>query len=267
MATIAETKKLVVLPTGKETISFSELSIWGNCSFKHKLKYIDKIDLEKDNEFPVFGKAIHASCENFLQTRIMDKLICIEYLKKEWIKLAFENVEDWIKIAENVLEEIPDFLNKNFPNWEYVSAEEQLYEPIKGFEHIKFKGFIDAIIKVKDENGLDVYWIIDWKTATFWSKYKKSDPLVRSQLVYYKNLWSVKKNIPIKQIKCAFILLKRKGTKGKLCELVPVSAGTLSSDRAFYSIENMVYALNNGRFLKNKINCKFCPYAETSYCP
>src|SRR3990167_10914509 len=216
-------KTLKVLPTEKDYVSFSEISVWAGCSFKHKLKYIDKIELEPETEYLYFGKAVHASCQNFLETRVMDDTIAIKYIEEYWPKLGFIDVEKWIQIAKNILEDVPQFMDDNFPNWEYVGAEEKIIEPIMDFEHIKFKGYIDAIVRTKDKKGNDLYWIFDWKTATYWSKYKKSDFNVRAQLIYYKNFWSIKHNIPLKQIRCAFILLKRKSKKGKRCELVDVS--------------------------------------------
>ena len=45
-------------------ISYSELKIWAECPYKHKLIYINKVRKFIGNEFTAFGKAIHNLCEN-----------------------------------------------------------------------------------------------------------------------------------------------------------------------------------------------------------
>jgi CRISPR/Cas system-associated exonuclease Cas4 (RecB family) len=45
-------------------ISFSELKAWDQCSYYHKLTYLDKIRLFSGNEYTAFGKAIHEVYEH-----------------------------------------------------------------------------------------------------------------------------------------------------------------------------------------------------------
>ena len=57
-------------------ISFSELKIWNDCPWKHKLVYLDKIDSFKGNEHTAFGNAIHDTCEHMLldeELKTLDK--------------------------------------------------------------------------------------------------------------------------------------------------------------------------------------------------
>ena len=44
-------------------ISFSELKLWNECPFKHKLVYIDEVKKFLGNEYTAFGTAIHEVCE------------------------------------------------------------------------------------------------------------------------------------------------------------------------------------------------------------
>ena len=53
-------------------ISFSELKIWNECPFKHKLMYIDKIKGFIGNEYTAFGGAIHSLCENAIVGEISE---------------------------------------------------------------------------------------------------------------------------------------------------------------------------------------------------
>src|SRR5690348_365947 len=83
---MADEKKFELLPTGKSHISFSEVRDWKDCSFRHKLKYIKKIDLGKPGPLLDFGTAVHASCENFLKTRKMDASIATNMIENVWKK-------------------------------------------------------------------------------------------------------------------------------------------------------------------------------------
>ena len=76
-------------------------------------------------------------------------------------------------------------------------------------DNLMFKGFIDAIIKVPKKRGTGfTYWILDWKTAGSygWRRDKKQDILMTAQLILYKHFWSRKHEVPLKDIRCGFIL-------------------------------------------------------------
>ena len=51
----------------KEHISYSELRIWAECPFKHKIIYIDNKKGFQGNEYTAFGTTIHTLCENAVQ--------------------------------------------------------------------------------------------------------------------------------------------------------------------------------------------------------
>lgn len=267
---MSEEVKEISFPTGKPHVSFSEVKCWDECSFRHKLIHVNKIDLFKQNEFVGFGTAVHSSCENFLKTRIMDKSIALSYIDKFWAEHNFPKVEQWKKQAEDILEEIPSFLDSQFPGWSTISAEELLYEPIEGVEDIKFKGFVDAIIKVPTEirgKTKDLYWIIDFKTSNFgWKLEKKQDESIRSQLVYYKNFWSKKANIPFQDIRCGFLILKRTGKAGNKCDFFSVSVGDKTSSRSLKVLNNMISSVKKGVAIKNRDSCKYCDFNNTDHC-
>ena len=56
----------------KKKISFSELKIWNECPFKHKLNYVDGIKSFTGNEYTAFGTAIHYVCEMKVQDSSVD---------------------------------------------------------------------------------------------------------------------------------------------------------------------------------------------------
>lgn len=258
-----ENQQLVKLPTGRSNISFSEIKDWHDCSFRHKLKYIDRIDLREQDENSFAGVAIHDACRNFLKTKIMDDTIATDFIDKKWKENNLEKIDEWKLITKNILSAIPDFINRIFPSWECFDAEEEILEEINKLK-INFRGFIDAIIydKIKD-----TYLILDWKTsASGWHQYKKRSFIIKTQLIFYRNFWAKKHNIPLNKIKCGFIILK-KNKKDDKCELFIFSVGKKSIKKSERIIENMINAMDKKIFIKNRLNCEYCDYKKTTFCP
>jgi len=270
-------------PTGKPHVSFSEIKIWRECPWRHKLMYIDKIDTFEPSPYLDFGTAVHEGCENLLETKTVNKEKLLKDIRDSWEKNGFDDpewvarqpgwykyvpVDEWCQWAENMWSDIPEFLDRTFPGWETVKAEEELYEDISGKE-IKFKGFIDAVIKVPKKRGEGFnYWILDWKTSQSygWRRQKKQDILMTAQLILYKHFWSRKHNIPLKDVRCGFILLKRGANPGKVCELVTVSVGEKTLERGIKLMRNMISTVSRGMFLKNRDSCRYCQFKDTPHC-
>ena len=275
-----------LFPTGKLHVSFSEIKEWSECSWRHKLTRIDKIDMFEPSPYLGFGTVVHEGCENMLEGKDLNKDKLLNDIREDFKKHGFDDpewvakqpgwykkssdvgVEKWCEWAENMWAEIPDYLDKEFPGWETVKVEEDLYEDIEG-KSVKFKGFIDAIIKVPKKRGSGFnYWIIDWKTAGAygWRRDKKDDFKMQAQLILYKHFWSKKHGIPLKDIRCGFILLKRGGKLGKIVDIVPISVGPKTLAKGIKMMNNMITSVSNGMYLKNRNSCKFCPYENTEYC-
>lgn len=273
----------VVFPTGKPHISFSEVKQWKECSYRHKLLYVDKIEMFEPSPFLDFGTAVHEGCETLLETKQVDREKLLTDIKSAWEKYGFDDpdwvarqpgwykyapVDEWCNWAESMWTEVPAFLDETFPGWECFKAEEDLYEEVEG-KDIFFKGFVDGILKVPKSRGQGHnYWIIDWKTAGSygWRRDKKQDIGMTAQLILYKHFWSKKHNIPLKDIRCGFILLKRGAKSGKVCELVTVSVGPKSLTKGVKIMNNMINSVRKGFNLKNRNNCRYCPYFNTEHC-
>ena len=271
------------LPTGKSHISFSEVKCWKECSWRHKLLYVDKIDVFEPSPFLDFGTAVHEGCENLLEGKDLNKEKILKGVQDAWEEHGFDDpewvkrqpdwykyapVEEWCTWAENMWEDVPTFLDETFPEWTVVKAEEELREDIENTD-VKFKGFIDAVIKVPKKRGKGVnYWILDWKTASTygWRREKKQDILMTAQLMLYKHFWAKKHNVPLKDIRCGFILLKRGAKLGKVCELVTVSAGPKSIDKALKIMRSMIKSVKKQFNLKNRNSCRFCDFKDTVHC-
>lgn len=266
--------KFEKLPTGKPHVSFSEIRDWQDCSFRHKLKYIDKVGEDLPGVHLDFGTSVHAACEQFLKTRQMDRKIFLNSLKKLWEahqekcpeEFTAKAFKDFGQQGLSILADVPKWFDEQFSEWEFVDAEHPLYEPLEGYPHA-FKGFIDVVIRVPGARGKKVYWLLDWKTCSWgWSMEKKGDPLVRSQLVLYKNFWSGKTNTDPKDVRCGFILLKRTAKPGAHCELVTTSVGDVTTGRSLKVINNMVASVKRGIAIKNRGACTFCSYYNTPHC-
>ena len=258
------------LPTGKPHVSFSEVSSWIECSFRHKLQQIDKVSPPQEpSPYPEFGSAVHAAAENYINTKIMDTPIATSLIREVWERDALSDVEAWCKQAEDILADIPSFMDSNFPDWEAIDAEHQLYEPIGDLPHA-FKGFIDAIIVVpsKKKNGKPKYWVLDWKTTSWgWDRQKKQNQTVQSQIVLYKNFWSKKLEKNPSDISCGFVLLKRAAKPGLHCELIKVSAGPKTTERSLKVVNNMIRSVKKGVAIKNRYSCQWCEFKDTPHCP
>lgn len=272
-------------PTGKPHVSFSEVKHWKECPYRHKLLYIDKIENSEPSPFLDFGTAVHEGCENIIEGKELPREKLLTNIREAWKKYDFDNPEwiarqpdwykksyapldEWCQWAENMWDEVVPFLDKEFPGWQIHKAEEDLYEPIAG-KSISFKGFIDGVIKVPKKRGSGhEYWIIDWKTAGKggWRSEKKQDFLMQLQLVLYKYYWAQKHDIPHNQIRCAFVTLGRGAKKGKVCQLVKVSAGPKTLAKGVKVLNSMITGVNRKFYLKNRESCKYCPYHNTEHC-
>ena len=154
-------------------------------------------------------------------------------------------------------------LKTKFPGYQVISSEEQIITPIDDLQiDYNFKGFLDLVLRTPDGK----YHIIDWKSCSWgWSSQKKTDPLTTYQLTYYKNYFSKKHNIDIKNIKTYFALLKRTAKKDKV-EILEVSSGQKKTTNALKLLQNAVINIENKNYVKNRLNCKYCKFYKTENC-
>ena len=254
-------------PTGKPHISYSEVKTWTECGWRHKLTYIDKVDLPFDSPHADFGTAVHAGVESYLKIRQMDTEkvhVSLESVLKE---KGREDVEKWKGWATVVLTDMPTFLDTEFPGWELLGAELNLYEDIPN-ETVKFKGFVDCVLRVPLGNDKWKVWIIDWKTgpAYGWRAEKRQDPLTVAQLYLYKDYLLRKLGLESRNVGVAFAVLKKGAKPGKSIDRIDVSAGPAALEKGSKLVMNMVNGVRRGKFLKNKYACEWCDYAKSGHC-
>tara|TARA_Y100001937_G_scaffold116289_1_gene168071 strand:- start:521 stop:1297 length:777 start_codon:yes stop_codon:yes gene_type:complete len=255
-------------------ISFSELKMWAECPWKHRLVYIDKIKKFVGNEFTAFGSALHALCEHAIVEKIQDD----EYdeffehsFEKEIARLLVKGAEFDQKLVDDMLIQarllspqiIPEVV-KHFEGYEVYSVEEMLYENINDFDtDYKFKGYIDLVLKTPDNK----YHIIDWKTCSWgWDAKKKSDKLLTYQLTLYKKFFCQKHNIDPLLVETHFALLKRTAKKNNV-EIFRVTSGRRKIANATELLIKGIRSIKSGLKIKNRNSCTYCEFRHTNDCP
>lgn len=279
------------LPTKKNHVSFSEIYMWEECSYKHKLTHVDGLKEDDENEHLIFGSAAHSFSEDWLlnkhypsfnfDDRIKkcrdDVIAGFERIKFNSIEKQAEITRDWINPIDTILRQLPGWMDQQFPDWELVAAEMDLFEPIEKQTNKFFKGFVDVILKIpksapkrkskKPYIQEYVYWVLDLKSTSWgWNFQKKTDPHKRMQLSLYKHFVSKKLGIPLKEIKCGFILLKRTAKLNSQIELVEVSIGDKTRTDALDVMAKVIGSIAKGFVTKNRNNCRYCPYFNTKNC-
>ena len=255
----------------RKHISYSELKTWAECAWRHKLQYIENLNPFKGNEFTTFGTALHAVSEKYLiedddtdpaeyfETQFLDELKSLKTndpALKLNPKLITEMRSQGITLAPMII----PALKEHFGDYEIVSVEEKLYEQMEVID-LKFKGFIDVVIKKGD-----TYHVIDWKSCSWgWNRDKKTDRLITYQLTLYKLFFAKKHNINPKNIKTHFGLLKRTAKQNQI-EIFEVSSGAKKTENALNLLQKAIYNISNERFIKNKLSCKYCPFDDTEHC-
>mgnify|MGYP003670871095 FL=1 len=260
----------------RKHISYSEIKVWDECPYKHKLVYIDEVKKFLGNEHTAFGTAVHEVCEkSVLEEITLDPaslnecfdnkfLEEIRYLTKKNVDLNKSLIKDMRAQARDLLSYIIPGLKEHFGQYEVVSAEEQLYETIENSDKM-YKGFIDLILKTKDGK----YHVIDWKTCSWgWDARRKNERIVAYQLAYYKHFFSKKHNIDPAEIETHFALLKRTAKSNKV-EIFRVTSGNKKIENSLKLLDKAVYNIKHKNYVKNRLSCtaKFgCEFYNTKYC-
>ncbi len=254
-------------------ISFSELKVWAECPFKHKLMYIDKVVGFVGNEFTAFGKAIHSFCEHSIVGAINESQyndhfdsVFLKELQMLDGKIEFRKplISDMRLQGKQILPLVLPEVSKYFEDYEVFSVEEKLYEKIVDFDikEYLFKGFIDLVLKTPDGK----YHIIDWKTCSWgWKQEKKTDRLTTYQLTLYKKFFCQKHGIDPKMVETHFALLKRTAKKDNV-EIFRVTSGQKKTNNANDLLLKAIANISNSIKFKNRMSCDRCEFNKTINC-
>lgn len=296
------TVKENLFPTKKPHVSYSEIFDWIECSYRHKLKHIEKIAIDNGPTIHTeFGQVVHDAMEDYISQPFDNRktIDASKYIAKfhtimqpllqasEDREVLQKDIDTFSSQMPAILIDAPKWLDEQFPGWVSIGAEHKLYESIEG-QNIKFKGFIDAVLSVPkrrklrkkkdDDSPEDKYeviegkfdtYILDWKTTSWgWPAKRKQDFNKQLQIMLYKHFYCTYAGLDLKDAKCGFVLLKRTPSKkARPCELVMVSVGPKAAEKAIFTLNNMINQVKQRRIIKNKYACMWCRYKHTEHCP
>ena len=212
----------------KKSISYSQFALWCQCPYSWKLQYVDKALPFTDNIHTLFGTSMHEVLQEYIRVmytdsiKEADKLILHEELedrlKKNFMEIKMRNGGEEFCTKD----EMTEFYNDGLRILEFFKRKRGDYFSKKGYEllgietalnydlpnNLKFKGFIDLIIKDNIRNRIK---IIDIKTSSWgWNKYTKADKNKTDQLLLYKSFYAKQFDMPLDRIDVEYFIVKRK---------------------------------------------------------
>lgn len=272
-------------------VSFSEFGLFKNeCQWRWKLDYLEGKRAVNYGVHLDFGTAIHAAIEVFKRRKdpvSVDEAVeefrwafCLlwgDNHEKYGANDAKAKPEDFLTAGERILRHMHECTE--FWDTEVIYNEHKLDLLIDRSDGltVKFKGYIDMVVRSKDKRGKPILYVIDFKSCSWgWDRKKREDKHLQSQLFLYKHFLCKKFNIDPEQVRCAFVLLKKRPKEG-VCpvEFFPVSAGPVSVQRALDSFNSVLTEMNDrtqrNDFKKNRQSCvnpfgQRCPYYGTDLC-
>ena len=143
-------------------LSSSKINTYNSCSYKYRLKYIDKVPEQKTRASSEFGLIIHAILEEYhsLPKEKQSKDELLSLLEKYWREDSFEyrlRGDEFKKQGKEVLSDYFQFISENPLN--VVGVEKHFSYVMKDL-NVNISGKIDRIDKVGDSLN-----IIDYKTS------------------------------------------------------------------------------------------------------
>lgn len=178
-------KELSLLPTQKLHTSYSEMTSWIDCSWRHKLDHIDKVGTFSGNIHTGFGTCVHSAIESYLWAKRKPRFEEVEIMCKEEIKrfsstnkldknyLCDLDAERFIDDVWDITQEFQIWFEETFPKAEVFALEYPFFSKFEPLQSRYFKGFADCILKIpvtptkkqikEGKTELFKYLIIDWK--------------------------------------------------------------------------------------------------------
>jgi len=197
----------------------------------------------------------------FFMKKFLEELISLP----DDLELNENLVNSMREQGKALIPEVFPALEDYFEDYEVISTEEKLYEPMDSAiaEDYNFKGYIDLVVRTNDGK----YHIIDWKTCSWgWDARKRSEKMVTYQLTLYKYYFAKKHDIDPSMIETHFALLKRTAKNNRV-EIFRVTSGPKKTENALKLLAKAVYNITSKRHIKNKTSCSKCEFCKTEHCP
>lgn len=284
-------KEIEKLLDGK--LSYSDVSTFLSCPHKFKLLKIYNLkDSVKESKLVFdFGTAIHKILEKDF-SEVKDLNIVVRDFRKEFIDIVNQNKDNYNprfdqKVYDKLFESGKKIINdyfyvvKNedtFLSHNHIANELEIIESFKtavneqlvteNISLLSFKGFIDKVFKNLKTNKIT---IVDFKTTGYgWSYNERKDNNKLMQLGFYKYFYAKKENVPLDDISTAYVFLKKNTNYAESAvEIFNVPFDMEKIKEIFKILDEVFNKIIMADFpkIKNKNNCKYCPFLNTKWCP
>ena len=167
----------------RKSISYSQFSQWDKCPYMWKLNYVDRLTEFTDNIYTLFGTSMHEVLQEYLRVMYTKSIkeadqLYLDEMLEDRLKINFlEIVKENGGIEFCSKDQMVEFYADGVKIIDFFKKKRNMYFSKRGYEllgieteldygmdkNIKFRGFIDLIIKDTVRNRIK---IIDIKTAT-----------------------------------------------------------------------------------------------------
>lgn len=266
---------MIIMASSKITkISYSAYSLYKNCGHRYYLENVIEAPDFIPSIYAYFGDAMHDSLRKGIEHSLNEeeRVNNFVYVFKKLVMDNLQDYPDFVKLKEfteqgiEILKIMPT--ERLSEKYVFIGAEDLIVEPMYG--NYSFVGFIDLILKNKLTGK---YVIIDWKTSTFpWDvEQKKSDKTFMSQMMFYKYFYALKKNIPLQDIDCKYVVLNRlKGLSDKdgygAIQNVEIDTNEPLMEEVLEDLAKTTRDIfirkvfTKAKLEKRKESCKYCPF-------
>ena len=278
-------------------ISYSQLSMYGDCPLRWKLNYIEDLSISAPSIHLLFGTAMHEVIQTWLEIMYYDSVKNANKLNLE--QRLHDKMYERFKIDKEAygknpctLEEMKEFFQDGVDILDFVKKRRADYFSKRGFKligcevpievdlkkNIKIVGYLDIVILDEITNTLK---IIDIKTSTRgWNKWMKKDENKTQQLLLYKQFYSKMYNHPIDKIEVEYFIVKRKLWEEamfpqKRVQKFSPASGTVSMNKVAKRLDtflDLAFDDKGERISENiiptpsKKACKWCEFRKTEHC-
>jgi len=277
-------------------ISYSQISMYGDCPLKWKLNYVDKLRVSESNIYLIFGTAMHEVLQTYLEIMYHDSvknadLINLEQMLRDKLIEQFKIAEETDGKAPCTKEQIGEFFQDGCDILDFFKKKRGEYFSKRGYKligcevpievdlkkNIKIIGYLDIVILDEISNKITIY---DIKTSTMgWNKWMKKDENKTQQLLLYKQFYSKQYNHPIDKIDVEYFIVKRKLWENAMFPQKRVQKFSPASGKpSLNKVANKLNIFLNEAFTEDgdrkddmvatpsKKSCKYCEFNQTEYC-
>lgn len=253
-----------IIEQPRQHISFSEAYTFSKCPYNHYTQYVLK-QRSEETIYTKFGtlmgraiedkkKNLHEDAWKEFENKLCEWIDANPHIIREGKAPELIDKDEWIEAGRKIYNEVFVFLDKEFPGYQVLEFEFPIYEDVPE-HHLKFKGYVDFIIKHEDK-----IWILDFKTTKkMWDAETLSDTEKLYQVTLYKKFFCDMFEIDPKDVETAYLLLKRAPWKDEpIIEIVKTTSGKVKMNNCIEWLKEQSEGIQAGIRVKKTNTCKFC---------